>query len=141
MVCYQFSKLVILIIVYLDNHDYKNHDALISITKIITIISIIILKIIAQHYYRCVLKLRNIHVDMYKLDLVKYTQVTVYRNFHGKNISCGKFYATKNFHMKHLTQRIYDTVTNGTHGGVQEKALCSWIPCLPEATCTPCWYA
>ena len=33
MVCYQFSKLVITIIMYLDNHDYKNHDDLIVITK------------------------------------------------------------------------------------------------------------
>ena len=30
MVCY---KLVIMIITYLDNHDYKNHDNLIIVTK------------------------------------------------------------------------------------------------------------
>ena len=33
MVRYQFSKLVITIIMYLDNHDYKNHDDLIIVTK------------------------------------------------------------------------------------------------------------
>ena len=33
MECYQFSKLVITIIMYLDNHDYKNHDKLIIVTK------------------------------------------------------------------------------------------------------------
>ena len=35
MECYQFSKLhvVITIIMYLDNHEYKNHDDLIIITK------------------------------------------------------------------------------------------------------------
>ena len=33
MVCHQFSKLVITITMYLDNHDYKNHDDLIIVTK------------------------------------------------------------------------------------------------------------
>ena len=33
MECYQFSKLVITIIMYLDNYDYKNHDDLIIISK------------------------------------------------------------------------------------------------------------
>ena len=33
MVCYQFSKLVVMIIMYLDNRDYKNHDDLIIFTK------------------------------------------------------------------------------------------------------------
>ena len=33
MVCYQLSKLVIMIIMYLDNYDYKNHDDLIIVTK------------------------------------------------------------------------------------------------------------
>ena len=33
MVCYRFSKLVITIIMYLDNQDYKNHDDLIIVTK------------------------------------------------------------------------------------------------------------
>ena len=48
MICSQFSKLGITIIMYLDNHDYKNHDDLIIITKkIITIFRY--LTIIAQH--------------------------------------------------------------------------------------------
>ena len=33
MVYYQFSKRVITIIMYLDNHDCKNHDNLIIVTK------------------------------------------------------------------------------------------------------------
>ena len=33
MVCYQFSKLLITIIMYLDNHDHRNHDNLIIVTK------------------------------------------------------------------------------------------------------------
>ena len=48
MVCYQFSKLVITIIMYLDNHDYKSHDDLIIDTKKIMIFRS--LTIIAQHY-------------------------------------------------------------------------------------------
>ena len=45
MECYQFSKLVITIIMYLDNHDYKNHDDLIIVTTIFRYLTII-----AQHY-------------------------------------------------------------------------------------------
>ena len=33
MVCYQFSKLVITIIMFRDNHNYKNQDDLIIVTK------------------------------------------------------------------------------------------------------------
>ena len=51
MECYQFSKLVITIIMYLDNHDYKSHGDLIIVTKNNHENYFdIFLMIIAQHY-------------------------------------------------------------------------------------------
>ena len=51
MVCYQFSELVIMIIMYLNNHDYKNRDDLIIVMKNNhDTCCISILTIIAQHY-------------------------------------------------------------------------------------------
>ena len=52
MVCYQFSKLhvAITIIMHLDNHDYRNHDDLIIVTKNNHDNLFQYLTIIAQHY-------------------------------------------------------------------------------------------
>ena len=50
MVCYQFSKLAITVIMHLDNHDYRNHDDLIIVTKNNHDNLFRYLMIIAQHY-------------------------------------------------------------------------------------------